>query len=163
MLILVNAVLLVVFVLKCRTQGMLCCVTCLVKYLYVILFPLDSITFSPDRAPCVGDTIVMICSLEPPPSDMFGGTVALVSINRSTAFTQAQLNSNSVLDGIDLGRYSANTDGLNPSIAMPVIRLIINSYLPTDSDTTFRCATTFNNGTDYDSTVSGSPMSQASE
>ena len=38
MLTLVNAVLLVVFVLKCRTQGMLCCVTCLVKYLNVILF-----------------------------------------------------------------------------------------------------------------------------
>ena len=30
MLTLVNAVLLVVFVLKCRTQGMVCYVTCLV-------------------------------------------------------------------------------------------------------------------------------------
>ena len=109
----------------------------------------------------MGDTIEMICSIEPPPSEMFSSSIAFVSINGSTAFTQTQLNTNTVTDGIDLSRYSANVDGLNPSITMPVIRLIINSYLPTDSDTTFLCSTTFNNGTVYDSTVFGSPMSQA--
>ena len=109
----------------------------------------------------MGDTIEMICSIEPPPSETFGGTVAFVSINGSTAFTLTQLNGNSVLDGIDLSRYSANVNGLNPSTDMPVIRLIINSYLPLDSNTTFRCVTTFNNGDPYDSTVSGNPMRQA--
>ena len=159
MLTLVNAVLLVVFVLKCRTQGMLYCVTCLVfQYTYI---PLDNITFSPDRAPCVGDTIEMFCSIVPPPSETFASSIAFVSINGSTPFTLSQLNSNSVSDGIDLSRYSANVNGLNPSTAMPVIRLIINSYLPTDSDTTFQCATVFNNGSVYVSTVSGSPMRQA--
>ena len=109
----------------------------------------------------MGDPIEIICSIEPPPSDTFGGTVASVSINGSTDFSLAQLNSNSVIDGIDLGRYSANINGLIPSIDMPVIRLIINSYLPLDSDTIFLCATTFNNGTVYDSTVSGSPKTEA--
>ena len=109
----------------------------------------------------MGDTIEMICSIVPPPSETFGTAVALVSINGSSDLTLPQLNSDSVLEGIDLSRYSANTIGLNPSSDMPVIRLIINSYLPLDSDTTFRCATSFLNGTVYDSTVSGSPMTQA--
>ena len=118
-------------------------------------------TFSPDRPPCVGDMIEMVCSIQPPPSEMFGSSFASVSINGSTALTITQLNSNGMLEGIDLSRYSANVDGLNPSTTMPVIRLIINSYLPLDSDTTFLCSTTFLNGTQYDSTVSGSPMGQA--
>ena len=125
------------------------------------LFPLDSITFSPDRAPCVGDRIEMVCSIVPPPSETSSLSVALVSINGSTDFTLTQFNTNSVLGGIDLSRYSANTIDLTPSIAMPVIRLIINSYLPLDSYTTFRCGTTFNSGSGYASTVSGSPMRQA--
>ena len=107
------------------------------------------------------DRIEMVCSIVPPPSEMFGGSVASVSINGSSPLTLIQLNTNSVLDGIDLSRYSANTIDLNPSTAMPVIRLIINSYLPLDSYTTFRCATTFTNGTFYPSTVYGSPMTQA--
>ena len=109
----------------------------------------------------MGDTIEMICYIVPPTSETFEGSVATVSISGSTQFTLAQLNSNSVLGGIDLSRYSANTNGLNPSSTMPVIRLIINSYLPTDSDTTFRCATTFLNGSVYNSTVSDRPMTQA--
>ena len=127
----------------------------------MLVFPLDSITFSPDRAPCVGDTIDMVCSIVAPSSETFSSTIAAVSINGSSSFTIAQLNSNGVVEGIDLNRYSANTVDLNPSIAMPVIRLIINSYLTLDSDTTFLCSTSFNNGTEYDSTVSGSPMTQA--
>ena len=111
----------------------------------------------------MGDTIEMVCSIVPPPSETFSSSIAIVSINGSTEFRLSELNSNSVIDGIDLSRYSANIDGLTPSTAMPVIRLIINSYLPQDSDTTFLCATTFLNGTDYDSTVSGSPMTQAGQ
>ena len=109
----------------------------------------------------MGDTIEMVCSIIPPPSEMFGGSVADVSINGSIDFSLSQLNTNVMVDGIDLSRYSANVDGLNPSTAMPVIRLIINSYLSLDSDTTFLCSTTFINGTVYNSTVSGSPMTQA--
>ena len=109
----------------------------------------------------MGDTIEMICSIVPPTSEMFGSTVASVSINGSSAFTVTQLNSNDVLSGIDLSRYSANVDGLNPSTTLSVIRLIINSYLPTDSDTTFQCSTSFINGTAYASTVFDSPRTQA--
>ena len=128
------------------------------NYKYIIT--LDSITFSPDRVPCVGDRIEMVCSIVPPPSETLGSSIALVSINGSTEFTLSQLNSNSVLDRIDLSRYSANIDGLNPTAAMSVIRLIIN-YLPLDSNTTFRCVTTFINGSAYPSTLSSSPMTQA--
>ena len=109
----------------------------------------------------MGDTIEMVCSIVPPPSDTFSSLVATVSINGSTDFSLSNLNTNDVLDGIDLSRYSANIDGLTPSITMSVIRLIINSYLPLDSDTEFLCATTFLNGTVYNSTVSGMPMTQA--
>ena len=108
----------------------------------------------------MGDRIEMVCSIVPPTSETFGALIADVSINGSTDFTFSQLNSNDVIDGIDLSRYSANTDGLNPSTTMSVIRLIINSYLPQDSYTTFQCVTTFLNGSDYLSTVSGSPMTQ---
>ena len=109
----------------------------------------------------MGDTIEMICFIVPPPSDMFSSSIATVSISGSTPFTLTQLNSNDVLGGIDLSRYSANVNGLNRSSIMSAIRLIINSYLPTDSATTFLCSTLLDNGTAYASTVSGSPMSQA--
>ena len=125
------------------------------------MFPLDSITFSPDSAPCVGDRIEMVCFIQAPPSENFSSLIAFVSINGSTAFTQAQLNTNVMIEGIDLSRYSANIDGLTPSTTLSVIRLIINSYLPLDSETTFMCTTTFINGTEYDSTVSGSPNTPA--
>ena len=130
-------------------------------YQSTIIFPLDSITFTPVRAPCEGDRIEMVCSIQPPSSETFSALIAFVSINGSTPFTLAQLNSNDFTGGIDLSRYSANTDGLNPSTTLSVVRLIINSYLPLDSDTTFLCSTVFLNGTTYDSTVSGSPMTQA--
>ena len=103
----------------------------------------------------------MVCSIQPPPPEMFSAFIAFVSINGSTAFTQAQLNTNVMIEGIDLSRYSANIDGLTPSTTLSVIRLIINSYLPLDSETTFLCTTTFINGTEYDSTVCGSPNTPA--
>ena len=109
----------------------------------------------------MGDTIEMICSIVPPPSETFSSSIATVSISGSTKFTLAQLNSSDVIDGIDLSRYSANVDGLNRSSTMSAIRLIINSYLPTDSDTIFLCSTTLDNGAVYDSTVYGSPRTEA--
>ena len=109
----------------------------------------------------MGDRTEMVCSITAPPSETFSSSIATVSINGSNPITLVQLNTNGMVDGIDLSRYSANVDGLNPSTAMSVIRLIINSYLPLDSDTTFLCTTSFNNGTQYDSTVSDSPMTQA--
>ena len=109
----------------------------------------------------MGDRIEMVCSITAPPSEMFSSSIAFVLINGSTPFTLVQLNSNGMIEGIDLSRYTANIDGLNPSTTLSVIRLIINSYLPLDSDTTFLCTTTFLNGTVYDSTVFGSPMTPA--
>ena len=131
------------------------------KVFRIFLFPLDNITFSPDRSPCVGDRIEMICTLVPPLSETFVSSIATVSIGGSTDFSLALLNSDNVLDGIDLSRYSANIDGLSLSSTMAAIRMFINSYLPLDSDTIFRCGTTLSNGSSYTSTVSGSPMAQA--
>ena len=109
----------------------------------------------------MGDRIEMVCSITAPPSEMFSSSIAFVLINGSTPFTLVQLNSNGMIEGIDLSRYTANIDGLNPSTTLSVIRLIINSYLPLDSDTTFLCVTSFINGTQYDSTMPDSPMRQA--
>ena len=103
----------------------------------------------------------MVCSIEPPSSETFSSLIAYVSINGTVPLSITQLNSNGVIDGLYLGRYSANVVGLNPSITMPVIRLIISSYLPFDSETTFQCCTGFLNGSLYESTVSGMPMTQA--
>ena len=105
---------------------------------------------------------MMVCFIVPPPSDTFSFTIASVSINGSTAFSLSLLKSNDILDGIDLSRFAANVIDLNRSSTLAVIRLVINSYLPQDSYTTFRCASKLNSdGSVYYSTVSGSPMAQA--
>ena len=109
----------------------------------------------------MGDTIDIICSIVPPPSETFSLTIASVSINGSTAFSLSELNTNNILEGIDLSRYSANIIDLNRSSTLAAIRLVIRSYLPLDSDTTFRCASTLDSDKSvYASTVSGSPMAQ---
>ena len=110
----------------------------------------------------MGDTIEMVCSIVPPTSETFALTIASVSINGSTAISVSQLKSNNILEGIDLSRYSANIIDLNRSSTLAAIRLVIISYLPLDSDTTFRCVTTLDSdGSTYASTVSGRPMTQA--
>ena len=103
----------------------------------------------------------MICYVQAPVSENFGLTVARVSINGTSPQTIGQLNTDVVIDSIDLGRYSANTDGLASSQARAGIRLIIGSYLPLDSYTTFRCYGTFGNATNFASTLSEMPMRQA--
>ena len=103
----------------------------------------------------------MICYIQPPATDTFALTVALVSFNGSEPVTQSQINANSLAVGIDLGRFSANTDGLTLSKARPGIRLVIDSYLPSDSDTVFGCHGTFDDSSVSNAIVSGSPIRQA--
>ena len=123
--------------------------------------PLDTVTFSPNSPLCLGEEVEMICYVAAPVSENFGLNVASVSINGSTPLTLIQLNSNSVIDSIDLGRYSANTDGLTSSQVRAGIRLVIGSYLPLDSYTTFQCYGIFGNVSSFASTLSEMPMGQA--
>ncbi|KAI6648852.1 hypothetical protein LOD99_6926 [Oopsacas minuta] len=120
-----------------------------------------SITFSPNEPLCIGEQLEMICYIEPPPSESFGLSTAQVSFNGSTPANLGQINNDDVIGGIDLTRYSANTDGLDTTPARPGIRLIISSYLPLDSDTTFGCHGIFPNSSTSDAIVSGMPMGQA--
>ena len=103
----------------------------------------------------------MVCYIEPSPSKTFVFTVASVSFNGSTPATLTQINNNAIIDGVDLTRYSANTDGLNPTAARPVIRLIIHRYLSSDSNTLIGCHGTFVDSSVSAAIVSGMPMSQA--
>ena len=103
----------------------------------------------------------MVCYIEPSPSDTFVFDTALVSFDGSTPATLTQININAIIGGVDLSRYSANTDGLTKSTARPVIRLIIHSYLSSDSDTLIGCHGTFADTTISAAVVSGMPMKQA--
>ena len=123
--------------------------------------PLDLISFSPNTPLCLGEQVEMICYVQAPVSDNFALSVAAVSINGSEPQPLGQLNTNSLVNGIDLGRYSANTNGLTLSQSRPAISLIIGSYLPIDSYTTFQCYGTFANGTLLAATLSDMPMRQA--
>ena len=103
----------------------------------------------------------MICYVVPPPSTTFVLDTALVSFNGSEPATFAQLNTNIVLGGIDLTRYSANTDGLGVTTSRPGIRLIMTSYIPSDSNTIYGCHGLFPNTSISEALVSDT-MGQAS-
>ena len=100
----------------------------------------------------------MVCYIELPPSETFVISIALVSFNGSTPATRSQINIFEITGGVDLSRYSANTDGLTLSSARPAIRLIIHSYQSSDSDTLIGCHGTFDNGSFSEAIVSDSPM-----
>ena len=102
----------------------------------------------------------MVCYIEPPAGEVFVFTIAKVSFNESDPATIAQINENDVT-GVDLSRYSANIDGLTLTAARPGVRVIIDNYMPSDSDTEFGCHGTFSNQTDSVATVSDMPMRQA--
>ena len=123
----------------------------------------NTISFSPNVPLCIGEQVVMICYVVPPPSTTFVFNTAQVSFNGSApAATLAQLNNNIVVGGIDLSRYSANTDGLGVNTSRPGIRLIISSYIPSDSNTIYGCHGFFPNTTVSEALVSDMPMGQAS-
>ena len=102
----------------------------------------------------------MVCYIESPPSETFALTVARVSFNGSDSGNLDEINNNNV-PPIDLSRYSANVDGLTLTAARVGIRLVIESYLPSDSATVFGCHGTFLNSSVSDSLVSGMPNEQA--
>ena len=120
----------------------------------------SSISFSPNSPLCIGEEVEMVCFVQS--TEQFAITTALVSINSSTrAFTIAQLNTNNILNGIDLSLYSANIDGLNISKSRPGIRVIIRSYQRSDSSTTFECKGIFPNTSLSATLASGQPMQPA--
>ena len=106
----------------------------------------------------------MVCYIVPPPDTIFLAITAFVSFNGSDPpASLAQLNTNSAIGGVDLSRFSANTNGLSVTASRPGIRLIIISYIPSDSDTLYGCHGFFPNTTISDAQVSGMPMGLAGE
>ena len=131
--------------------------------LLIILYLGNSITFSPNGPLCIGEQVEMICYIVPPPSTTFALTAAFVSFDGSSpAANLAQINTNSIVGGIDLTRYSANTDELGVTTSRPGIRLIISSYIPSDSNTIYGCHGLFPNTSISEALVSDTPMGQAS-
>ena len=98
----------------------------------------------------------MVCFVES--SEQFGSSLARVSFNSSmNIFEIVALNLNTVMNGVDLSRYTANTNGLTITSTRPGIRVIINSYLPSDSNTVIGCHGQFFNGSESSTLVSGQP------
>ena len=105
----------------------------------------------------------MVCYVVPPPDTLFVFPTAQVSFNGSSPAYISYINDNDIIGGIDLSRYTANTDGLGVNTSRHGIRLIITSYIPSDSDTVYGCHGTFPNTTISDAQVSGMPMEPAGE
>ena len=106
----------------------------------------------------------MVCYVMPPPPDtLFAFPTSQVSFNGSSPAYISNINNNDIIGGIDLSRYSANTDGLGVDTSRPGIRLIITSYIPSDINTVYGCHGTFPNTTVSDVQVSGMPMEPAGE
>ena len=123
-----------------------------------MLFPFlgSSISFSPDTPLCNGNVVEMLCFVES--SEQFASSLARVSFNSSmTIFGIVELNMNTEMDGVDLSRYTANTNGLTLTNTRAGIRVIINSYLPSDSNTVLGCHGQFLNGSESSALVSGQP------
>ena len=130
------------------------------SYFHFILIGNSSISFSPNSLLCIGEEVEMVCFVQS--TEQFVLNTALVSINSSAvAFTLPQLNLDSRVDGIDLSLYSANIDGLSISTNRPGIRVIIRSYQPSDSSTTFECKGIFPNTSLSAALASGQPMQPA--
>ena len=136
----------------------------LLLLLIIILYLGSSISFSPNVPLCIGEQVEMVCYVVPPPSTTpFVLDTAYVSFNGSDPPASfANINTNIVLGGIDLSRYSASIDGLGVTSSRPGIRLIIASYIPSDSNTIYGCHGFFFNTSISDAIVSGMPMGQAS-
>ena len=129
--------------------------------LLIIPYLGNTISFSPNEPLCIGEQVEMICYVVPPPSTSFVFDTAQVSFNGSDPVTLAQLNTNNMVGGIDLSRYTANTDGLGVDTSRPGIKLIITSYIPSDSNTIYGCHGFFPNTSISEALVSGMPMGQA--
>ena len=122
----------------------------------------NTIAFSPNVPLCIGDQVVMICYVVPPPPETsFSVDTAYVSFN-GIVVTFIQLNTTFQFNVIFLFRYSASIDGLGASTSRAGIRMVIASYIPSDSNTIYGCHGVFSNGTVSEALVSGMPMAQAS-
>ena len=135
----------------------------LIIIIIIILYLDNSISFSPNEPLCIGEQVEMICYVVPPPPTTFVLDTAYVSFNGSDPPASfANINTNIVLGGIYLNRYSASIDGLGVTSSRPGIRLIIASYIPSDSNTIYGCHGFFANTSISEALVSGMPMGQAS-
>ena len=93
-------------------------------------------------------------------SEHFESSTAYLSINSSSPITISQLIDGPNTNFANSPRYSANTEGLSISKSRAGIRLIIHSYQPSDSHTTFGCHGQFPNMS-YSRVVEGSPKRTA--
>ena len=109
------------------------------NYVSYYFHTLDSLTFSPSTPLCIGEEVQMTCFVVPPTAESFIASTALLSFNDSAAFTPNVLTNNNVLNGIDISRYTASTDGLTISEERAGVRLSISNYQATDGYIVFGC------------------------
>ena len=81
----------------------------------------------------------MTCFVVPPTAQQFIDIAALLSFNGSAAATPSIITNNDVLEGIDISRYTASSDGLTISNERPGVRLSISDYQATDGYIVFGC------------------------
>ena len=81
----------------------------------------------------------MTCFVVPPTAQQFIDIAALLSFNGSAAATPSIITNNDVLEGIDISRYTASSDGLTISNERPGVRLSISDYQASDGFIVFGC------------------------
>ena len=81
----------------------------------------------------------MTCFVESPNAEQFIADTALLSFNGSAAFTPNVVTASSMLEGIDVSRYTASSDGLTISNGRPGVTLSISDYQASDGYIEFGC------------------------
>ena len=89
-------------------------------------------TFSPSTPLCIGELVQMTCFVESPNAQLFIAYTALLSFNDSAAFPPNAVTASSLINGIDVSRYTASSDGLTISNERPGVRLNISDYQASD-------------------------------
>ena len=81
----------------------------------------------------------MTCYVESPNAEQFIDYTALLSFNGSHAFTPSVVTASSMIDGLDVSRYTASSDGLTTSNKRPGVTLSISDYQASDGYIEFGC------------------------
>ena len=126
-----------------------------------LIFPGNSLTFSPSTPLCVGDVVQMICFVVPPTAaEQFNSSAAVISFNSSAPATLNQINNNDVT-GVNTSRYTADLSGVTISTSLSGIRLTIFPYQSSDGATNFSCRGVYQGGVPSESLISGYPQASA--
>ncbi|KAI6653683.1 hypothetical protein LOD99_3187 [Oopsacas minuta] len=118
---------------------------------------LNTFTFNPPEPLCVGEQVVMKCSIDLSPSSLYRDiSSALISINGTTPISIERFGELATMD-VDISRYSAefvtNNQGQDDISAL----ITIAGYLPIDSSIVFGCHGLYINSSYTPALAFGSP------